>query len=236
MFQKIYFYLLIIFLNDYKVLNIFFLNKKLNILEKKIFLKFFKNINIEMNKHLSIFKTNKNTYIDFFIKKKFFMNENTKLIKSLVKKNNFLNYNTKFFYQKNDFEDINIFYKIFFIDYFKLNLNYNNKYYINFFYLKRKKISTLVESFLKQDFRKIIKFIIESSFFNLKPIIIGDIYLENEITIFNNYLNFNLKKNSNNYIFLINPNIKLKFIHEIKRLNLPIFSIIDDSINNINNI
>ena len=211
-------------INEKKKLKII-LNKN----EEKIFLNFFFNL-----------KTN---IITSFV---FFNNNSAKLLAdytlnsaNMIKSKKNYDKNSLFFFQLkinnlnyslNKLDEIYNIYCNFFLKNNIYDSSLYNKFYFNL-YLEKKKVLILSNFFLKKNFYKILKFLIDSSFLNLKPLLIADETINEGITVMTDYLKFLNKSDEYDYIFICNPFIKLKFISQLKKLNLPIFSIVDDQIN-----
>jgi hypothetical protein len=233
MLNKFYLLLILQLFSKNNKVNILNLNLKLNFLEKKIFLNFFFFFKKEMEQFLLLFKNDTRKYISFYGALKYLGKKKKQSLKN-IKKNSFFYFQLKLFdinYSIKNFEPLINSYFLNFIQEKKSNINYYNKYYIDLLFKRRSKVSVVSIYFLKLNFIKILKFIINSSFINLKPLLVSDYNLDCNTVIFNKYLKFINKRKQYDYIFLLNPFIKIKFLNKVKRFNAPVFSIVDDSIN-----
>lgn len=233
MLNKFYFLIILKILNKNIYYNIYDYNLILNSLEKKIFINFFFNLKLKVNKSLKLIAETKYHLAYHF--------HAVKLNNSLKKKKNIkaINKNSGLFFQLNfknsifNIEHLNSlynFYKDFFISNLKINsINYN-RLYTDLYFKKRLKVSIVLNFFLKKNFLNFLNFLITSSYLNLKPLIISDEYLSEDIFVFDDYVNFLNKKDNYDYIFVINPYLKLKYLSVLRKYNLPIFSVIDNNI------
>jgi len=226
MSRRLYFLIIIKLLRK----GIIFEKKKLNLNQKE--LKIFFNLYFNL----------KNNIITSLV---FFNNGNSKItsnytlnkVNQVKDSKNYLRSSLFFFqlkinklnYSINNLEYIYNLYKTYFLKENIYNSSFFNRFYSNL-YFEKKKVLILSHFFLKKNFFKIITFLIESSFLNLKPLLIYDDKENESSEIISDYLKFINNSVKYDYIFICNPFIKLKFLSRLRKLNLPIFSIVDDQI------
>lgn len=235
--KRLYF-LIIIYLLKYKnIYNISNFNLKFLNSENKVLINYFFKLKLKINDNLIFLKTFKSEYTSFYnIIKHTSLNKQNQFSKNISKNIHFY-YSFKIkdlLYDKKNLQKYFDYYCKYYTLPMKPRLNYKNFNYIDFIINRRNKASVLFIFMLKKRFFKIANLIINSSFMNLKPLIIGD-YISDKFLInpelFNKYTNF-LNNNLNyDYVIILNPKLKIKNLKKILSLNLPIIAIVDDTIN-----
>jgi hypothetical protein len=237
MFDRFYLYTLFKFFNK----NSFFFEFEIFSLKKKILNKILKNFffffkkNIENN--LYLFRNNKKNYISYFgILKYLKFSKQTPLLKKVNKnslfnlKLNFLNNNLST--KKSNYLSNDLYFNLYqnYALFFKKNTNFYNIFYYKII-LKKKQKFILNSNIFKENFYKIINFIINSSYLNLSPLVVLNEKLVKNENFFKLYLTFLVKNLKYSYIFIVDPFIKIKYLCKLKKMNLPIFCVTDETIN-----
>jgi hypothetical protein len=234
MFDRFYLFILFKFFSSKNIFfDIEFLKLKKKLKFSKTFINFFFFFKKNIEKSIYLFKNNKINYISYFgIMKYSALDDQPHLFKK-INKNSILNLKINSF--KDNFEIKNFYYLYINICnnyglYLKNNFSSYNIFYYNIF-LKKKKQFILNFLIFKKNFFKIIKFIVNSSYLNLSPLLILNDRLNIHENFFNLYLKFLNTNYKHNYIFIIDPFIKIKHLSKLKKMNLPIFCIADDTVN-----
>lgn len=227
MFERIYFFLLFLLLNNNLHININIKNFKIDNKVKKLFLNTTFNLLIELRKSYTNNPNEKDEYISNFFKNNYY-NENLEADEDMEhSKSNFLNY--KLDYKKNC-KKKNKFKYDFLINISKINTKKNIFFFFKIFFYKKKYISLLSTFFFKKHFLKIIVLITNMSFLDYKPLINYKNHQDNIELILNKYFTFTTKKEEYDCILLCNSSLSLKTLHNLKTLDIPIIGVYDDSI------
>lgn len=229
--EKIFFYLLLLYYK--KEYNFIFLLKKIFFLNIKILIFFFLDIKFKLNKYTFLSTYNKNKYLNLNINQYGSSVKKYNFKKIPTKKKTFLLFNKKKKNKiKNYLNNIFFFFEKYLTNNFNLINNFNNKYFFKINFKNNFTLNFFLKKHYKNDLKKILNFIIESTYIGIKPFLYLDVNLKNEEIIFNNYLNFVYKNKKNGYIFLPNPNIRLINLIFLKKLMLPIVSIYNENFTN----
>lgn len=235
--RRIYFLIILYLLKHKNLYNIINFNLKILDIENKILINYFFKLKFNISENLIFFKTLKNEYTSFYnIIKHTHLNKQSQFTKNIAKNTHFF-YSLKLkdlLYDKKNLQKYFDYYCKYYVLSMKPRLNYKNFNYIDFIIDRRNKASVLFLFMLKKRFFKIANLIINSSFMNLKPLVVGDCTSDKFLInpeLFNKYTGY-LNNNSNyDYVIILNPKLKIKNLKKILDLNLPIMSIVDDTIN-----